>query len=161
GGPVAGVVRVLRRTRVPPRRRAGVLARQPRTEAADGGGGEGLPSGELRVEPADRGRERGPCGGAAPPRPPHGRRHHPPRAVHPSLLADSRGAVPVRSVMRCPLWAGRVNDGLNWAVAHASGPDRRLTTEGFMSTDEKVLVIPTGRFRAAGYFHGFKAADAD
>jgi predicted NUDIX family phosphoesterase len=28
-----------------------------------------------------------------------------------------------------------------------------------MPTDERVLVIPTGRFRAAGYFHGFKAAD--
>jgi predicted NUDIX family phosphoesterase len=28
-----------------------------------------------------------------------------------------------------------------------------------MSADEKVLVIPTARFRAAGYFHGFKAAD--
>src|SRR3954453_13582429 len=30
-----------------------------------------------------------------------------------------------------------------------------------MPTDERVLVIPTERFRAAGYFHGFKAADAD
>jgi predicted NUDIX family phosphoesterase len=29
-----------------------------------------------------------------------------------------------------------------------------------MPTDERVLVIPTERFRAAGYFHGFKAADA-
>ena len=28
-----------------------------------------------------------------------------------------------------------------------------------MPTDERVLVIPTERFRAAGYFHGFKAAD--
>jgi predicted NUDIX family phosphoesterase len=30
-----------------------------------------------------------------------------------------------------------------------------------MPTDERVLVIPTERFRAAGYFHGFRAADAD
>ena len=30
-----------------------------------------------------------------------------------------------------------------------------------MPTDERVLVIPTDRFRAAGYFHGFKSADAD
>jgi predicted NUDIX family phosphoesterase len=29
-----------------------------------------------------------------------------------------------------------------------------------MPTDEKVLVIPTERFRAAGYFHGFRAADS-
>lgn len=29
-----------------------------------------------------------------------------------------------------------------------------------MPTDERVLVIPTERYRAAGYFHGFKAADA-
>jgi predicted NUDIX family phosphoesterase len=29
-----------------------------------------------------------------------------------------------------------------------------------MPTNERVLVIPTERFRAAGYFHGFKAADA-
>ena len=28
-----------------------------------------------------------------------------------------------------------------------------------MPTDERVLVIPTERFRAAGYFHGFCAAD--
>jgi predicted NUDIX family phosphoesterase len=28
-----------------------------------------------------------------------------------------------------------------------------------MPLDEKVLVIPTGRFRAAGYFHGLRAAD--
>jgi predicted NUDIX family phosphoesterase len=28
-----------------------------------------------------------------------------------------------------------------------------------MPADEKVLVIPTARFRAAGYFHGFRAAD--
>jgi predicted NUDIX family phosphoesterase len=28
-----------------------------------------------------------------------------------------------------------------------------------MPTDERVLVIPTERFRTAGYFHGFKAAD--
>lgn len=28
-----------------------------------------------------------------------------------------------------------------------------------MPLDEKVLVIPTGRFRAAGYFHGFRSAD--
>lgn len=28
-----------------------------------------------------------------------------------------------------------------------------------MPTDERVLVIPTERFRAAGYFHGFRAAD--
>ena len=28
-----------------------------------------------------------------------------------------------------------------------------------MSMDEKVLVIPTERFRAAGYFHGLRAAD--
>ncbi len=28
-----------------------------------------------------------------------------------------------------------------------------------MPMDERVLVIPTERFRAAGYFHGFKAAD--
>jgi predicted NUDIX family phosphoesterase len=27
------------------------------------------------------------------------------------------------------------------------------------ATDEKVLVIPTARFRAAGYFHGFRPAD--
>src|SRR6187200_1939749 len=30
-----------------------------------------------------------------------------------------------------------------------------------MPTDERVLVIPTERFRAAGYFHGFRAADSD
>jgi predicted NUDIX family phosphoesterase len=30
-----------------------------------------------------------------------------------------------------------------------------------MPTDERVLVIPTERFRAAGYFHGFRAADPD
>lgn len=29
-----------------------------------------------------------------------------------------------------------------------------------MPTDERVLVIPTRAFRAAGYFHGFRAADA-
>lgn len=29
-----------------------------------------------------------------------------------------------------------------------------------MPTDEKVLVIPTGRLHAAGYFQGFRAADA-
>jgi predicted NUDIX family phosphoesterase len=29
-----------------------------------------------------------------------------------------------------------------------------------MPTDEKVLVIPTARFAAAGYFHGFRRADA-
>ncbi|WP_439620859.1 phosphoesterase [Gemmata sp.] len=29
-----------------------------------------------------------------------------------------------------------------------------------MPTDERVLVIPTDRFRAAGYFHGFRTADA-
>jgi predicted NUDIX family phosphoesterase len=29
-----------------------------------------------------------------------------------------------------------------------------------MPTDERVLVIPTERFRAAGYFHGFRRADA-
>src|SRR5262245_1935215 len=29
-----------------------------------------------------------------------------------------------------------------------------------MSLDEKVLVIPTARFRAAGYFHGLRPADA-
>jgi len=29
-----------------------------------------------------------------------------------------------------------------------------------MPTDERVLVIPTERFRAAGYFHGFRAADS-
>jgi predicted NUDIX family phosphoesterase len=29
-----------------------------------------------------------------------------------------------------------------------------------MPTDERVLVIPTERFRAAGYFHGFHTADA-
>jgi predicted NUDIX family phosphoesterase len=29
-----------------------------------------------------------------------------------------------------------------------------------MPTDERVLVIPTQRFRTAGYFHGFRAADA-
>ncbi len=29
-----------------------------------------------------------------------------------------------------------------------------------MPKDERVLVIPTERFRAAGYFHGFRAADA-
>lgn len=29
-----------------------------------------------------------------------------------------------------------------------------------MPTDERVLVIPTERFRAAGYFHGFRPADA-
>jgi predicted NUDIX family phosphoesterase len=29
-----------------------------------------------------------------------------------------------------------------------------------MPTDERVLVIPTERFRAAGYFHGFRATDA-
>jgi predicted NUDIX family phosphoesterase len=28
-----------------------------------------------------------------------------------------------------------------------------------MPTDERVLVIPTERFRAAGYFHGFRPAD--
>jgi predicted NUDIX family phosphoesterase len=28
-----------------------------------------------------------------------------------------------------------------------------------MPADERVLVIPTGRFQAAGYFHGFKATD--
>ena len=28
-----------------------------------------------------------------------------------------------------------------------------------MPLDEKVLVIPTERFRAAGYFHGFRRAD--
>jgi predicted NUDIX family phosphoesterase len=28
-----------------------------------------------------------------------------------------------------------------------------------MPTDERVLVIPTDRFRAAGYFHGFRRAD--
>src|SRR5437763_635534 len=28
-----------------------------------------------------------------------------------------------------------------------------------MPTDERVLVIPTERFRAAGYFHGFRRAD--
>jgi len=28
-----------------------------------------------------------------------------------------------------------------------------------MPADERVLVIPTSRFRAAGYFHGFRAAD--
>lgn len=28
-----------------------------------------------------------------------------------------------------------------------------------MPTDERVLVIPTSRFQAAGYFHGFRAAD--
>jgi predicted NUDIX family phosphoesterase len=28
-----------------------------------------------------------------------------------------------------------------------------------MPTDEKVLVIPTDRFRSAGYFHGFRPAD--
>jgi predicted NUDIX family phosphoesterase len=28
-----------------------------------------------------------------------------------------------------------------------------------MPLDEKVLVIPTERFRAAGYFHGFRSAD--
>jgi predicted NUDIX family phosphoesterase len=28
-----------------------------------------------------------------------------------------------------------------------------------MPTDERVLVIPTERFRTAGYFHGFRAAD--
>ena len=30
-----------------------------------------------------------------------------------------------------------------------------------MPTDERVLVIPTERFRAAGYFHGFRRADAE
>jgi len=29
-----------------------------------------------------------------------------------------------------------------------------------MPKDERVLVIPTERFRTAGYFHGFRAADA-
>ncbi|MFM8273462.1 MAG: phosphoesterase, partial [Gemmata sp.] len=29
-----------------------------------------------------------------------------------------------------------------------------------MPLDEKVLVIPTARFRAAGYFHGLQVADA-
>lgn len=28
-----------------------------------------------------------------------------------------------------------------------------------MPTDERVLVIPTSRFQAAGYFHGFRSAD--
>src|SRR5688500_10825301 len=28
-----------------------------------------------------------------------------------------------------------------------------------MPTDERVLVIPTAQFRAAGYFHGFRPAD--
>lgn len=28
-----------------------------------------------------------------------------------------------------------------------------------MPTDERVLVIPTAHFRAAGYFHGFRSAD--
>lgn len=30
-----------------------------------------------------------------------------------------------------------------------------------MPADERVLVIPTDRFHAAGYFHGFKPADED
>src|SRR5215471_18559418 len=30
--------------------------------------------------------------------------------------------------------------------------------EAVMPMDEKVLVIPTERFRAVGYFHGFRAA---
>ena len=30
-----------------------------------------------------------------------------------------------------------------------------------MPLDERVLVIPTARFRAGGYFHGFRAADED
>jgi predicted NUDIX family phosphoesterase len=34
------------------------------------------------------------------------------------------------------------------------------TEERRVPLDEKVLVIPTERFRAAGYFHGFRAADA-
>src|SRR5438270_11012672 len=35
----------------------------------------------------------------------------------------------------------------------------RASLKGPMPTDERVLVIPTSRFRTAGYFHGFRAAD--
>jgi predicted NUDIX family phosphoesterase len=37
----------------------------------------------------------------------------------------------------------------------------RVLLEVNMPTDERVLVIPTERFRAAGYFHGFRSADPD